>query len=78
MPRFVVMSPTESKAKEALRQIQFVMSKLGLVLHPEKTRMVELGRGRGRAVLFSWVVRSEEAKPLAESAAELYAAVAVT
>ena len=26
---FVVMAPTESKAKEALRQIQFVMSKLG-------------------------------------------------
>src|SRR5690349_23469284 len=33
---FVVMSPTEAKAKEALRQIEFVMSKLGLTLHPEK------------------------------------------
>jgi hypothetical protein len=39
-----VMAPRESKAKEALRQIQFVMSKLGLVLHPEKTRMVDLRR----------------------------------
>jgi len=29
------MSTTESKSKEALRQIQFVMSKLDLVLHPE-------------------------------------------
>lgn len=41
---FVVMSPTESKAKEALRQIQFVINKLGLTLHPEKTRMVDLRR----------------------------------
>ena len=45
---FVVMSTTESKAKEALRQIQFVMNKLGLELHPEKTRMVDLRRGKGR------------------------------
>ena len=44
---FVVMSTTESKAKEALRQIQFVMNKLGLELHPEKTRMVDLRRGKG-------------------------------
>jgi group II intron reverse transcriptase/maturase len=43
---FVVMCATESKAKEALRQVQFVMGKLGLVLHPEKTRMVNLGRGK--------------------------------
>jgi group II intron reverse transcriptase/maturase len=47
---FVVMATTESKAKEALRQIQFVMSKLGLVLHPEKTRMVDLRRGKGSFV----------------------------
>jgi len=33
------MCTTESKAKEALRQVQLVMSKLGLALHPEKTRM---------------------------------------
>jgi len=39
---FVVMFTTESKAKEALRQVQFVMNKLGLTLHPEKTRMVNL------------------------------------
>ncbi len=35
------MSPAESKAKEALRQNQFVTSKLGLTLHPEKTRIAE-------------------------------------
>jgi RNA-directed DNA polymerase len=56
---FVVMAPTESKAKEALRQIQFVMSKLGLVLHPEKTRMVELRRGKGSFVFLGCTIRKK-------------------
>ena len=53
---FVVMSATESKAREALRQIQFVMSKLGLVLHPEKTRMVNLRLGNGSFVFLRCTV----------------------
>jgi group II intron reverse transcriptase/maturase len=56
---FVVMAPTESKAKEALRQIQFVMSKLGLVLHPEKTRMVNLRRGKGSFVFLGCTIRKK-------------------
>jgi RNA-directed DNA polymerase len=56
---FVVMSTTEPKAKEALRQIQFVMSKLGLVLHPEKTRMVELRRGKGSFVFLGCTIRKK-------------------
>jgi len=56
---FVVMSPTESKAKEALRQIQFVTSKLGLVLHPEKTRMVDLRRGKGSFVFLGCTIRKK-------------------
>jgi len=56
---FVVMTTTESKAKEALRQIQFVMSKLGLVLHPEKTRMVELRRGKGSFVFLGCTIRKK-------------------
>jgi len=56
---FVVMSTTESKAKEALRQIQFVMSKLGLVLHPEKTRMVNLRRGNGSFVFLGCTIRKK-------------------
>jgi Reverse transcriptase (RNA-dependent DNA polymerase) len=55
----VVMSPTESKAKEALRQIQFVTNKLGLVLHPEKTRMVDLGRGKGSFVFLRCTIRKK-------------------
>jgi group II intron reverse transcriptase/maturase len=56
---FVVMTTTESKAKEALQQIQFVMSKLGLVLHPEKTRMVELRRGKGSFVFLGCTIRKK-------------------
>jgi group II intron reverse transcriptase/maturase len=56
---FVVMSPTESKAKEALRQVQFVMNKLGLVLHPEKTRMVDLRRGKGSFVFLGCTIRKK-------------------
>jgi group II intron reverse transcriptase/maturase len=56
---FVVMAATESKAKEALRQIQFVMSKLGLELHPEKTRMVDLRRGKGSFVFLGCTIRKK-------------------
>jgi len=56
---FVVLSPTESKAKEALRQIEFVMSKLGLTLHPEKTRMVDLRRGKGSFVFLGCAIRKK-------------------
>ena len=42
---FVVMSRTESQAREALRRIGLVMDRLGLTLHPAKTRLVDLRRG---------------------------------
>ena len=53
------MATTEAKAKEALSQIQFVMSKLGLVLHPEKTRMVDLRRGKGSFVFLGCTIRKK-------------------
>src|SRR5580692_808080 len=56
---FVVMCATELKAKEALRQIQFVMSKLDLKLHPEKTRMVDLRRGKGSFVFLGCAIRKK-------------------
>ncbi|HET8550057.1 MAG TPA: group II intron maturase-specific domain-containing protein [Bryobacteraceae bacterium] len=55
----VVMSPTESKAKEALQRIGFVMSKLGLTLHPEKTRTVDLRRGKGSFVFLGCTIRKK-------------------
>jgi group II intron reverse transcriptase/maturase len=56
---FVVMTPTESKAKEALRRIEFVMGKLGLTLHPDKTRMVDLRRGKGSFVFLGCTIRKK-------------------
>jgi RNA-directed DNA polymerase len=56
---FVVMCGTESKAKEALRQIQFVMSRLGLTLHAEKTRLVELRCGKGSFVFLGCTIRKK-------------------
>jgi RNA-directed DNA polymerase len=55
----VVLSPTESKAKEALRRIEFVRHKLGLTLHPGKTRMVDLRRGAESFVFLGCTVRKK-------------------
>ena len=43
---FVVMCRTESQAKEAQRRVGIIMERLGLMLHPEKTRIVDLRRGK--------------------------------
>jgi retron-type reverse transcriptase len=48
---FVAMCRQESAAKGALRRIGLVMNRLGLKLHPEKTRMVDLRRGKESFVL---------------------------
>ncbi|MFT3912857.1 MAG: group II intron reverse transcriptase/maturase [Anaeromyxobacteraceae bacterium] len=43
---FVVMCGTESKVNEARRRVELIMARLGLTLHPEKTRIVDLRRGK--------------------------------
>jgi len=43
---FVIMCRRESQAREALRRVQQVVHALRLELHPEKTRLVELGIGK--------------------------------
>lgn len=43
---FVVMCDTESQVEEARRRVSAVLTRLGLELHPEKTRTVDLSRGR--------------------------------
>jgi RNA-directed DNA polymerase len=43
---YVAMCRTESAAREALRRIGWVMNRLGLTLHPAKTRLVDLRRGK--------------------------------
>jgi RNA-directed DNA polymerase len=43
---FVVMCRTKADADEAKRRIEIILGKLRLTLHPEKTRVVELGVGK--------------------------------
>ena len=43
---FVVMCDTKAQVEEARRRVGLVLTRLGLELHPEKTRMVDLSRGR--------------------------------
>jgi RNA-directed DNA polymerase len=43
---FVVMCDTKAAVKEAHQRVSAVLTRLGLELHPEKTRLVDLSRGR--------------------------------
>jgi len=43
---FVVMCGTKAAVEEARRRVSTVLTRLGLELHPEKTRLVDLSRGR--------------------------------
>jgi group II intron reverse transcriptase/maturase len=44
---FVVLCRTRDQAEEALRRLGIIMERLRLTLHPDKTRIVELGLGKG-------------------------------
>jgi group II intron reverse transcriptase/maturase len=43
---FVVMCDTKAAVEEARRRVSAVLTRLGLELHPEKTRLVDVSRGR--------------------------------
>ncbi|RME45523.1 MAG: group II intron reverse transcriptase/maturase [Deltaproteobacteria bacterium] len=43
---FVILCRRESQAREALRRVRAIMTALRLELHPEKTKLVELGIGK--------------------------------
>jgi group II intron reverse transcriptase/maturase len=43
---FVVLCRTESQANEAMRRLKIIFERLRLTLHPDKTRIVELGLGK--------------------------------
>src|SRR5580700_9836519 len=55
----VAMCRTESAAREALRRIGLVMNWLGLTLHPVKTRMVDLRRGKQSFVFLGCTIRKK-------------------
>ena len=54
---FVTMSKTESQAKEAHKRVQKVLDDLGLTLNTDKTRLVDLRRGKEGFVFLGCTVR---------------------
>lgn len=54
---FVLMCKTEAAAKEALVRARKILASLGLELHPDKTRLVDLRRGREGFVFLGCVFR---------------------
>lgn len=56
---FVAMCRTESQAREALRRIGLVMDRLGLTLHPAKTKLVDLRRGKEGFVFLGCTIRKK-------------------
>ena len=56
---YVAMCRTESAAREALRRIGLVMNRLGLTLHPVKTRLVDLRRGKESFVFLGCTIRKK-------------------
>jgi group II intron reverse transcriptase/maturase len=54
---FVVMCATEEKARAAKQQVGEVLDRLGLALHPEKTRTVDLRSGREGFVFLGCTIR---------------------
>jgi RNA-directed DNA polymerase len=56
---FVVMCRAESQARESLRRIGLVMNRLGLTLHPAKTRLVDLRRGKESFVFLGCAIRKK-------------------
>lgn len=51
------MCGSESRARKALRRIGLVMNRLGLTLHPAKTRLVDLTRGKESLVFLGCTIR---------------------
>jgi RNA-directed DNA polymerase len=70
----VAMCRSASAAREALRRIGLVMNRLGLTLHPVKTRLVDLRRGKESFV--PGMHDSQEAEHPAKPSLAFYAAVA--
>ena len=54
---FVVMCKAELQVKEARRQVERILTSLSLKLHPEKTRLVDLRRGKEGFTFLGHTVR---------------------
>jgi group II intron reverse transcriptase/maturase len=54
---FVILCRTGSQANEAMRRLKMIFDRLRLTLHPEKTRIVELGLGKDGFVFLGCYLR---------------------
>jgi group II intron reverse transcriptase/maturase len=54
---FVVLCRTKAQAEEAYRRLGLIMERLSLTLHPDKTRIVELGLGKQGFVFLGCYLR---------------------
>ena len=54
---FVVLCRTRADAEESLRRLGIIMERLSLTLHPEKTRIVDLGLGKRGFVFLGCYLR---------------------
>ena len=55
----VVMCGSQTQAKEAHRRIGVIMERLGLTLHPNKTKVVDIRRGKGSFVFLGCTIRKK-------------------
>ena len=54
---FVLLSRTEADAKESHRRVRIIMERLGLDLHPEKTKTLCIARRAEGFEFLGWTVR---------------------
>jgi len=54
---FVVLCRSRADAEEALRRVRVILDRLSLTLHPDKTRIVELGLGKQGFVFLGCYLR---------------------
>jgi len=56
---FVVLCKTESAVQEALKRVRYVLARMGLTLHPEKTRLVNLRDGKEAFTFLGCTIRKK-------------------
>lgn len=54
---FVILCGRESQAQEARRRVEVILDRLGLTLHPDKTRQADLRRGKESFVFLGCTIR---------------------
>ncbi|MEK9145453.1 MAG: group II intron reverse transcriptase/maturase [Elusimicrobiota bacterium] len=69
---FVVMCKSAEAAREAERRVGIIFGRLGLTLHPEKTRRIDLSLGKEGFNFLGWYLRKRMSGRLKEKGKLLY------